>query len=99
MRHRLWAVSVVPQRLREFRERGRRLRGQRLARHVGAQPLGVAHGPLELVARGGLRQVFERELVDPADGVGPVGVDAEPRHVGDDQERRVLQREGVLPEL
>ena len=35
----------------------------------------------------------------PADAVGPVGVDAEPQHVRDDQQRRVLQRQRVLPEL
>ena len=35
----------------------------------------------------------------PADAVRPVGADAEPLHIGDDQQRRVLQGQGVLPEL
>ena len=39
------------------------------------------------------------EFVRFADAVGPVGADAEPRHVGDDQQRRVLQGQGVLPQL
>ena len=34
-----------------------------------------------------------------ADAVRPVGADPEPHHVGDDQERRVLERERVLAEL
>ena len=35
----------------------------------------------------------------PADAVRPVGADPEPHHVGDDQQRRVLQRQRVLTEL
>ena len=35
----------------------------------------------------------------PADVVRPVGADPEPQHVGDDQQRRVLERQRVLPEL
>ena len=35
----------------------------------------------------------------PADAVRPVGANPEPHHVGHDQQRRVLQRQRVLPEL
>ena len=34
-----------------------------------------------------------------ADAVGPVGADAESRHVRDDQQRRVLECQRVLPQL
>lgn len=37
--------------------------------------------------------------MDLRDGVGPVGVDEDAVHIGDDQERRVLQRYGVLLDL
>ena len=46
-----------------------------------------------------LGALYELELVRPADAVRPVGADPEPHHVGDDQQRQVLQRQRVLPEL
>ena len=65
----------------------------------GRRSLGIGHRPLELVADGGVEEIVERELVGLADAVGPVGADAEPGHVGDDQEGRVLQGERVLAQL
>ena len=70
-----------------------------LAALARTQPLRIGHGPLELVAHGGVGQIFEGELVPYADAVGPVGVDAETRHVGDDQQGRVLERQRVLAQL
>ena len=63
------------------------------------QALGIRERPLEFVADRGIGEVVDGELVGFADAVGPVGADAEPPHVGDDQKRRVLQGQGVLPEL
>ena len=71
----------------------------RLPRLAGPQPLRVRHCPLEPVAGRAVGEIVERELVRYAHAVGPVGADAEPRHVGDDQQRRVLQRERILPQL
>ena len=63
------------------------------------QTLRVGERPLQPVAGRGIGQVVELELVRPADAVRPVGADPEPHHVGDDEQRRVLERQGVLPEL
>ena len=73
--------------------------GELLAGLAGPQPLGVRERPLELVTGRRVHQVVDRELVSLADAVGPVGADAKPRHVGDDQQGRVLQRQHVLPQL
>ena len=99
MRHGLRVVAAVPQRLRQRREPLRRALGDLLPRLAGPQPLGVGQRPLELVASGRVPQVFQPELVGQADAVGPVGADAEALQVADDQQRRVLQRQRVLPQL
>ena len=99
VRDRLRRVAALAQRLRKPRERRRRALGQRLPALARPEPLGVGHRPFELVSGGGVGEIVEPELVGQADGVGPVGADAEPRHVRDDQQRRVLQRQRVLPEL
>ena len=80
-------------------ERRRRALGKRLPRLAGTQALRVGERPLQLVARGPVGQAVQPELVDPADAVGPVCMDAEPQHVRDDQQRRILQGQRVLPEL
>ena len=98
-RHGVRVVAALAQPLGQVGERGRGLRGERLAGLLGPQPFRVAEGPLEQVEGGGVFQVVEREFVDLADAVGPVGVDAEAPHVGDDEQGRVLQRQRVLPQL
>ena len=65
----------------------------------GRSRSGVGQRPLELVAGGRVPQVFQDELVGLADAVGPVGADAEAVQVADDQQRWVLQRQRVLPQL
>ena len=70
-----------------------------LAALAGSQPLRIGHCPLEFVALCCVGQIFEREFVNDADAVGPVGVDAEAGHVGDDEEGRILEGEGVLAQL
>ena len=95
----LRVVAAGPQGLREGGEGGGGALGQGLAALARTQPLQVGHGPLEFVAHGGVGQIFKCELVPYADAVGPVGVDAETRHVGDDQQGRVLERQRVLAQL
>ena len=100
-----WATAcrVVPplsQRLGDGRERRRDALGERLPGLPWPQTFRVARErPLQPVARRRIGQIVELELVGPADAVRPVGADPEPHHVGHDQQRRVLQRQRVLPEL
>ena len=99
VRDRLRVVAALAQRLRHRRERGRRALSERLPGLPWPQPIGTRERPLEPVARRRVGQVVELELVRSADAVRPVGADPEPHHVRDDQERRVLERQRVLPEL
>ena len=73
----LRVVAAAPQGLRQRGESGGGALGQGLAALARTQPLRIGHGPLELVAYGGVGQIFKCELVPYADAVGPVGVDAE----------------------
>ena len=99
MRHRLRRMAALSQRLRQRREGRRCALGECLPALAGAQTLGIGHGPLQLVPRRCVRQILQCELVRRAHAVGPVGADAEPRHVGDDQQRRIVQRQRILPKL
>ena len=99
VRDRLRIVAAPAQCLRDRRERGRRALGERLPGLSRPQPNRIRERPLEPVARRRVGQVVELELVRLADAVRPVGADPEPHHVGDDQERRVLERQRVLPQL
>ena len=92
-------MAALAQRLGKLREGHRRALGQRLPTLAGTQPLRVRHRPLEPVACRAVRKIIERELVRLANAVRPVGADAEPHHVRDDQQWRVLQGQRVLPEL
>ena len=95
----LRVVAAGPQGLRQRGEGGSGALGQGLAALTGTQPFRIRHGPLEFVTHGCVGQIFKRELVNDADAVGPVGVNAEARHVGDDQQGRVFQRQRVLAQL
>ena len=99
MRHDPRVVAALSQSLGKRGEGRCGLLGERLPRFAGPQALRVRERPLQLVARGRVRQVVQPELVHPADAVGPVGVDAKPQHVRDDQQRRVLQRQRILTKL
>ena len=99
VRHVLRCMALVPERLRELCEGLRGAFRERLPGLARPQPLGVGHGPLELVPDGSVGEIVQPELQRLAHGVRPVRPDPEPAHVRDDQERRVLQRERVLPEL
>ena len=96
---RLRGVPPLSQRLGDGRERRRHALGERLPGLPWPQTFRVGERPLQPVARRRIGQIVELELVGPADAVRPVGADPEPHHVGHDQQRRVLQRQRVLPEL
>jgi hypothetical protein len=95
----LGVVAARPQALGEAGKLFGDLLGQGLAGAAGLELAGVGEDGLELPADGGVAQLVESDPVDLVDGVGPVGVDLEGRHVGDDEERRVLEGHGVLLEL
>ena len=97
--YRLRVVAALSQRLRDRRERRGGALRQRPSRFPWPQPLGVRECPLKPVARRCVGEILERDLVRPADAVRPVRAGPEPHHVGDDQQRRVLQRQRVLPQL
>ena len=99
VRHALRLVAPLAKRLRELREGRCRALRQRLSALTRPEPLRVGHRPLQLVAHARVGKVLQRELVGQADAVGPVGADSEPRHVRDDEQRRVLECQRVLPQL
>ena len=99
VRHGARVVAALPQALRDRREGRRRPLGERLPGLAGPQPLGAGERMPEQVAGARVGEVVEIEVVNAADAVGPVGADAEAHQIGDDQQRRVLQGQGVLPEL
>ena len=96
---RLGIVTALSQRLGDGGERRRHALGERLPGLSWPQTVGVGERPLQPVAGRRIGQVVELEFVRLADAVRPVGADPEPHHVGHDQQRRVLQRQRVLPEL
>ena len=51
------------------------------------------------VALSRIAQVFEFQLPGFMDLVGPIGVNVDLVHVGNNQQRRIVEGEGILPEL
>ncbi len=92
-------VATRPQRLCDRRERRRRPLGEGAPGLAGPQPLGIRKSPLQPVTDRAVGEVVEVEFIGSTDAVRPVGADAEPPQVGDDQQRRVFQRQRILPEL
>ena len=76
-----------------------RLFGQHLARLGWFQSFGIEEAIAQQVAGGTIEQIIQREFVDLLHRIGPVGVDAEPVHVADDQQRGIVQRDGILLKL
>ena len=99
MSHRLGGVAALPQGLRQGGEGLRGPLGDFLTALARTQTPGIGHGPFEPVAVGRVGQTLQGELVSLAYAVRPVGADAEPPHVRNDQKRRVLKRQGVLTKL
>ena len=101
VRHLLRVVAALAQVLRQLDELLRHLLGQRLARLAGLEllDLGLGERLLEDLAPARVGQLRQRERVHLLDRVGPVGVQLDPLHVGDDQQRRVLQRAHVVLQL
>ena len=99
VRHGLWLVAPFAERLRKLGEGRSRAFRHRLAALARPKPLRVGHCPLELVPGSRVREVLQCELIGQADAVRPVGANAEPRQVRDNEQRRVLEGEGVLAQL
>ena len=85
--------------MREHGEGLGRPRRECLAALSGSKALRIGHRPLEPVPDAGVSEVLEHELVPLAHAVVAVRCDPEPDHVRDDEERGVLEREGVLAQL
>ena len=85
VRYRLRIVTPIPQALCKLRKGCRRPLRHRLPRLARTQPLRIRHRPFEPIAHRAVGEIVKRELVGHAHAVGPVGADAEPRHVRDDQ--------------
>ncbi len=90
------AVAVGAQQLRQPGELRRSFLGHLLGALGRAELLGVEESIAQHAQAGGFQQFVERELVDGLDGVGEVRVDADCGHVGDDQQRRILQGFAIL---
>ncbi|MBB3989585.1 hypothetical protein GGR19_000990 [Croceicoccus naphthovorans] len=76
-----------------------RLFGQHLARLCWLQPFRIEEAIAQEIAGGAIEQIIQREFVDLLHRVRPVGVDAEAVHVTDDQQRRIVERDGILLQL
>lgn len=95
-------LRLVPAGAQAVGQRGellRRLLGDELAGDAGLELVGIGEGEPEQAALFRRHQIGDAELVAYAGRVGEVGVDDEALGVADDQQRRVLQRRGVLLEL
>lgn len=66
---------------------------------AGFEALGFGKQPLELFQVFRQADVFQRDGVDFAGGAGKVGVDLDDAGIGDDQQRRAVQRQGVGHQL
>ena len=99
VRDRLRRMAAVPQQARQHGEAPGGVRRHRGAGLAGPQLIGVGERLPEDVqaARGG--KVVQAKLDPFGDGVGPVGADDDARDVAGHEQRRVLQRAGVLQEL
>ena len=92
-------MATCTQPLSKLREFLCSLFGQHLARLGWLQSFGIEKATAQQVAGGAIQKVIQREFVDLLHRVRPVGVDAEPVHVADDQQRRIVERNGILLEL
>ncbi len=91
--------AVAPQNIGEPGKVGRRLarhlfrRLRRFERHGMVEHL-VKHAALFRI-----EQIVQRQLVRALHCVGELGVDADDLHIGDDEQRRILQRVVILEQL
>ena len=99
MRHRLRRVAAPAQPLRDGGKVGGGLLGQQSPGLGGFQRLGVQKAIAQAVAGRGVGQVFKLDGAGLLDGVGPVGVDADHIHIRHDQQRRVVEGDGIALQL
>ena len=96
---RLGIVALGTQHLRQPGKLFSGFLGQGLAGLARLQTFRVGERPLEPLAFGRIVQIIQRQLVNLLDGVGPVGMDTKPLQIAHHQQRRILQRDGVLLQL
>lgn len=95
----LRTLAPPTQQIGQPRELAGRLPGDLLRGLRRAQLRGVVEGVVEMPALLGHQQIVQCDRVDALDGVGEVGVNEDAFDIGDDEERRVLQRLAVLEQL
>ena len=96
------ACGSLPYRRQELRQPGELARGflgHLAGGQTGAQLVRVGESLAEKIQLVGDQQVIQRQLEDPLDRIGEIGVDDDALQVGDDQQRWVQQRLAVLQKL
>ncbi len=83
----------------ELREGGCCLGRHRLPGQARLQPVRLGEDPLQGLAVPGLDQLLDAQLDPARDGVGPVGDDQEALEVAGDEQRRVVEGQGILLKL
>lgn len=99
MRDDMGIVAIVAQPLGEAGEFVGDLAGERVDGFFRPEPFGLHKSRPQQIAFVGVAQIVEREAMHLGDGVGPVGVNLDRLHIGDDQQRRVFERHGILLKL
>jgi hypothetical protein len=92
----LRVFAVLAQQLGQLGELARRGLGDLCGGLRGAEGLVIIEDIAQALEPGRREQVVERDGEDLLDGVGEVGMDDDLLDVGDDQQRRVLERLAVL---
>ena len=92
-------MALIPERICKLSERLRGPLGEGLPGFARPQPLGIRHCPLEQIPKLTALEILQRKLIGFAHGVCPVRPDQKPMHIRNNQDRRILQRQRVLPQL
>ena len=92
-------VLPVAEALSQLRELPGRRFSQLFPAHLGPEVLRLAEGPLQQAPFVGKYEVVERDRVDHLNCICEVRADHDPVHVGDDQQRRILQIVDIVLQL
>ncbi len=99
MRHSLGIVAALPQALGNGGKLFRRFFSEELPGFLGFQAFRVGEGVAQLVTLCGVAQVFELEFVSLVNRIDEIGVDMDLVHVRHNQQRWIVKRQRILPEL